>query len=79
MGYGGVGGARAIEHLRGVAIELQMVPIKFEVNVTMEPLLGVLTQGRSLDDFEYLRQSRSALFDDLSWWARTLKRAREIA
>jgi NAD(P)H-dependent FMN reductase len=28
VGYGGVGAARAIETLRGVAIELQMSPIK---------------------------------------------------
>ncbi len=26
VGYGGVGGARAIEHLRGIAVELQMAP-----------------------------------------------------
>jgi NAD(P)H-dependent FMN reductase len=28
VGYGGVGAARAIEHLRGVAIELPMAPIR---------------------------------------------------
>lgn len=27
VGYGGVGGARAIEHLRGVVIELEMASI----------------------------------------------------
>src|ERR1700761_1853312 len=42
VGYGGVGGARAIEQLRGVAVELQMAPIKHEVNISMAPYLGVV-------------------------------------
>ena len=54
VGYGGVGAARAIETLRGVVIELQMAPITYEVNVAMEPFLGILQKGRALDDYEYL-------------------------
>jgi len=76
VGYGGVGGARAIEQLRGVAIELQMAPIKHEVNITMEPFLGVLQHGKSLDDFPHLVRAREALFDDLVWWGTALKAAR---
>ena len=79
VGYGGVGGARAIEHLRGIAIELQMAPIKSEVNIGYEPFLGVLAQGRTLNDFEFLSRSRSALFDDLIWWTRALKSARSLS
>ena len=77
VGYGGVGGARAIEHLRGIAVELQMAPIRFEVNIGMEPFLGVLTEGKSLNDFAYLANSRMALFDHLVWWANALRAARE--
>jgi NAD(P)H-dependent FMN reductase len=76
VGYGGVGAARAIEDLRGVAIELQMAPIRQEVNIAMEPFLGVMTQGKSLDDYEHLVQSRTALFDNLVWWGQALKAAR---
>lgn len=79
VGHGGLGGARAIEHLRGVAIELQMAPIKQEVNIAMEPLLGVLQQGKSLDDYPYLAQARTAMFDNLVWWAHALKPARMAA
>lgn len=75
VGYGGVGGARAIEQLRGTAIELQMAPLKHEVNIGMEPFLGVLQQGKSLDDYPYLVQSREALFENLIWWAGALKSA----
>jgi NAD(P)H-dependent FMN reductase len=76
VGYGGVGGARAIEHLRGVAAELHMASIKAEVNIAMEPFLGILQQGKSLDDYPYLGQARDTLFDELVWWASALKVAR---
>ena len=33
VAYGGVGGARAVEHLRGVAIELQMAPIRNAIHI----------------------------------------------
>lgn len=76
VGYGGVGGARAIEHLRGIAIELQMAPIKHEVNIAMEPYLGIVQQGKTLDDYDYLVEARTALFDHLVWWASALRAAR---
>lgn len=78
VGYGGVGAARAIEHLRGVAVELQMAPIKHEVNIAMEPYLGVVQDGRALDDYPYLIQARTAMFDHLVWWAVALKTARAL-
>jgi len=64
-GYGGVGAARAIETLRGVAIELQMAPIKQEVNIGMESYLGIVQKGAALNDYEYLVQGRKAMFDHL--------------
>jgi NAD(P)H-dependent FMN reductase len=79
VGHGGVGAARAIEHLRGIAIELQMVPIKYEVNIAMEPYLGVVQRGKALDDYDYLVSARTAMFDDLAWWARALRSARDAA
>ena len=77
VGYGGIGAARAIETLRGVVIELQMAPIKHEVNIAMEPYLGIVQGGRSLNDYDYLVQSREAMFDHLVWWGAALKAARQ--
>jgi NAD(P)H-dependent FMN reductase len=77
VGYGGVGAARAIETLRGVVIELQMAPIRHEVNIAMEPFLGILQHGRSLNDYDYLAQSRKVMFDHLVWWGEALKAARQ--
>ena len=77
VGYGGVGAARAVEHLRGIAIELQMAPIRHEVNIGMEPYLGIVRNGRALNDYEYLVQSRGLMFDHLVWWGEALKAARQ--
>jgi NAD(P)H-dependent FMN reductase len=77
VGYGGVGGARAVEQLRMVAIELQMAPVTRAVHIGQEPSLGVMFQGKALDDYPYLAQSRTAMFDQLVWWGSALKVARE--
>lgn len=77
VGYGGAGGVRAIEQLRGVAVELQMAPIKAEVNIGMEPFIGILMQGKTLDDYDHLLKARETLFDQLAWWGNTLKAGRD--
>jgi NAD(P)H-dependent FMN reductase len=78
VGYGGVGAARAIETLRGVVIELQMAPIRHEVNIGMEPFLAILQNGRALNNYGFLMQSRELMFDHLLvWWGEALKAARQ--
>ena len=77
VGYGGAGAARAIEQLRMVAVELQMAPISKSVNVGMTEFLGILQQGKDFADFPHLEQGAVALLDDLAWWARTLRTARD--
>ena len=79
VGYGGVGGSRAVEQLRLNVIELQMAPIRHEVNIAREPFLGILQKDRSLNDYEYLVRSREAMFDHLAWWGEALKAARQTA
>jgi NAD(P)H-dependent FMN reductase len=71
-----VSAARAVEQLRLIAIELQMAPIQAAVHIGMEPFLGILQQGRTLDSYDYLNQSRDAMFTQLVWWAEALKTAR---
>jgi hypothetical protein len=60
-----------------VVIELQMAPIKQEVNIGMEPYPGIVQKDAALNDYEYLVQSRSAMFDHLVWWGVAWKAARE--
>ena len=78
VGYGGVGAARAIEQLRMVAVELQMAPTPKSVNIGMAEFLGIWQQGKTFDDFPHLEQSATSLLDDIAWWARSLRAARDI-
>jgi NAD(P)H-dependent FMN reductase len=79
VGYGGVGGARAVEQLRLVTAELQMVSLRHAVHICGMDFLGLFQQGKSFDDFPHLAQSAGPMLDDLAWWTRVLKPAREKA
>jgi NAD(P)H-dependent FMN reductase len=79
VGYGGVGAARAIEQLRLVAVELHMAPVRNAVHVGMVEFLGIWQQGKGFDDFPHLAQAAGALLDDIAWWSKALKTAREAA
>lgn len=76
VGYGGVGGARAIEQLRLNAIELQMAPIRNGVHIMFPVYMDVVKNGKKLADFDYLNESADALLDQLGWWTSALKSAR---
>lgn len=76
IGYGGVGGARAIEQLRLIAIELQLAPLKKAVHIGTAEYLGLLKHGKTFADYPHLVQGADALLDDLLWWTSALKTAR---
>jgi NAD(P)H-dependent FMN reductase len=76
VGYGGVGGVRAVEQLRLICIEFQMVPTRTAVHISMEPYLGVTKEGKNLSDFDFLNQSAEAMLDELAWWTHTLNAGR---
>lgn len=79
VGYGGVGAARAVEQLRLVATELQIAPVRNAVHIGMVEFIGVLQQGKTFEDFPHLTQAATGLLDDMAWWAKALKTARETA
>lgn len=79
VGYGGVGAARAIEQLRLVASELQMAPVRSAVHIGMVEFLAILREGKDFGDFGHLVEAAKGLLDDMAWWARALKTARESA
>ena len=79
LGYGGTGGARAIEHLRAISIELQMVPSKFSAHIGGSDLFKIHPFGENqpIDDIaDAIKPSVDAMFDDLVWWSTTLREAR---
>jgi NAD(P)H-dependent FMN reductase len=77
VGYGAVGGSRAVEHLRMLVVELSMVPTRFAVHINMEPLLGMLRGGKDFADYDYLAPTVTTMLDELAWYTRTLKMGRE--
>jgi NAD(P)H-dependent FMN reductase len=77
VGYGAVGGSRAVEHLRALVVELSMVPTRFAVHINMEPLLGMLRGGKDFADYDYLAPTVTTMLDELAWYTRTLKAGRE--
>lgn len=82
VGYGGVGAARAIEQLRMINVELQMVPVRSAVHIGGGELLKVHPMGANgpmSDIADVLAPSAKGMLDDLTWWAQTLKAPREKA
>jgi NAD(P)H-dependent FMN reductase len=77
VGYGGAGGARSIEHLRLNTIELQMNPIRAGVHIMFPVYMEVVKNGKKLEEFDFLNQSADDMLDQLAWWTRALKAARE--
>lgn len=82
IGYGSVGGARALEHLRGIAPELHMVSTRSAVHISGSDCMTVLPRGgnRPIEDIEAgLLPSAKAALDELVWWAKATMAARAAA
>lgn len=77
VAYGGVGGARAVEQLRLNAVELQMAPIRNAVHIVWGEMVQVMQGSRTLAEFDHLNNAANVMLDELAWWARVLKNARE--
>jgi NAD(P)H-dependent FMN reductase len=76
VGYGAVGGARAIEQLRLISIELQLAPTRTGVHIQGADFMAVLRQGKPISELEYLKPNADAMLDELVWWSSALKVAR---
>jgi NAD(P)H-dependent FMN reductase len=79
VGYGATGAARAAEHLRTIAIELQMVPTRFGVHIQGADLIKVHPMGENapMSEIEaHILPGARAMLDDLDWWIGTTRAAR---
>ncbi|MEK7478660.1 MAG: NAD(P)H-dependent oxidoreductase [Patescibacteria group bacterium] len=85
VSYGSAVGARSVEQLRQVAVELQMAPIRNAIHISVDIFFAAM-MGEGPTGSEMFEPIRKGLmgdpverfFNDLLWWARTLKAAREI-
>ena len=77
VSYGSVGGARAIEHLRLVAVELQMAPIRNAVHIPGEQYFPALFGKTEVSDLFALQTEKAdGMITQLMWWTQALKNAR---
>jgi len=77
LGYGSVGGARSVEQLRLIAVELQMVPLRHAVHLQGADFMAVRSGEKNIADLGYLRPVAEEMLNQLSWWANALLAARE--
>lgn len=79
IAYGSVGGARALEHLRLIAVELQMVPVRHAVHIGGSDFFKVHPLGANgpLSEIEpALLPAAKAMLDDVVWWAKACMAAK---
>ncbi|MEU1301420.1 NADPH-dependent FMN reductase [Streptomyces shenzhenensis] len=70
VGYGGLGGARAVEHLRGIASELQLAHVRQQLGFSL------ITDFENFSTFtpgDHHAPLAATLFDQLERWAAALK------
>ena len=76
VSYGGsAGGARSVEQLRLVAIELDMAPLRAGVYIT-QVSRAFDESGEKFKDEGNWNKRLASLFSDLAWWAALLKLGR---
>src|ERR1700683_1005595 len=77
VGWGNVGGARAIEQLRLVAGEFEMAPLRQAVHLRPDFMRAPRQAGDVSDTtaFSPLEPRLKLLADDLTWWAAALTAA----
>jgi len=82
IAYGSMGAARALEHLRTIAVELQMVPVRNAVHIggadffKVSPLGG--GDGNITKIEENLLPGAKAMLDDVVWWANATIAAKAV-
>lgn len=80
IGWGNVGGSRAIEQLRAVAVEFEMAPVRHAVHILPEIMIAARqADATAPSPFLSLEPRLDLLADDLAWWTRTLAAGRTHA
>jgi len=74
VGYGVANGARAIEHLKNVAVQLDMAPLNSQVDFQ---LWNHWDQEGNFKPDERSEKQLEKLLAELKWWGETLKAGRE--
>ncbi|ACS59885.1 NADPH-dependent FMN reductase (plasmid) [Rhizobium leguminosarum bv. trifolii WSM1325] len=79
IAYGTAGGSRALEHLRGIGVELQMVSTHAAVHIGGSDFFTVFSMGgnKPIEEIEAnLLPSAKTALDELVWWAKATMAAK---
>lgn len=80
IAYGSMGGTRALEHLRSVGVELQMVPTRNAVHIGGSDMFKIHPMGgvnAPISEIEgSILPAAKASLDDLAWWAKATMAAK---
>jgi NAD(P)H-dependent FMN reductase len=80
IAYGSMGGTRALEHLRTVGVELQMVPTRNAVHIGGSDMFRIHPMGgvnAPISEIEgSILPAAKASLDDLAWWAKATMAAK---
>lgn len=80
VAYGSVGGARAVEHLRNINVETQLVPVRAGVHIGGSDFFKVSPLGADepMSAIEpIIGGSATEMLNQLIWWTNATKTARE--
>ena len=78
LGYGGVGGARAVEHARNIAVELQMVPVRTGVHIGGSDYIAAVHQRQPMSAIhDHIAPSAQTMLNEIVWWGNATRDARE--
>lgn len=80
IAYGAMGGARALEHLRNIGVELHMASTRSAVHIATGDFFkvhpGFGGSGNLADIEGSIGPSAKAMLDELVWWTNATKAAR---
>ena len=79
VSYGSVMGGRSIEQLRLVAVEVQMAPVRAAVHIPGDVYMSAKDKKPDEADsaFEPIQDRANTMIDQLLWWTKALKNARD--
>ncbi len=78
VSYGSALGARSVQQLREVAIELQIAPVRSSVHIPVATLWAHFKGGDVDKGLAELETQAQTMIDDLLWWTTALTTARKL-
>jgi NAD(P)H-dependent FMN reductase len=77
VSYGSAMGARSVQQLRETAVEIQMAPVRSSVHIPVATLWAHFHGGDVDKGLADLEKQAQTTIDDLLWWTKALKAARQ--